>query len=237
MGIIILKPDGTIETTSFPDGSVRDQTKGLAALIGCKNIERVHLANAVDNFGFPKTVNMIVDEEGALKKDRVLNRMASILYDGNIYGTVLFCGEEYTEDGPAFSKMDDADEDHVEYVLNTIKSTDGKEEKELEEFVRGAIKSTKGNITITLNGYMSKIDGRVSHPTAFAFAAYVLLSACEKEFEIPFNHSIEALKAFNEILDSETQCETREMTISVAELLRGMNNGQQSSGTEEQKEG
>lgn len=237
MGIIILKTDGTITHTDFPTGTIREQTKGLAALIGCKYIERVHPANAVDNFGFPKTVNMIVDEEGALKQDKVLNRMASILYDGDIYGTVLFCGEEYTEDGPAFSKMDDADEKLVGHILKLLKDTTEKDSDELEENVRGVIKSLKGKLTVTLNGHMSTIDGRVNNPTAFVFAAYVLLSACEKEFGMPFKQSLGAVESMNHLLDCETRSETREMTISVADLLRGKSNGQQSSGTEEQKEG
>ena len=237
MGIIILKTDGTITHTDFPTGTIREQTKGLAALIGCKYIERVHLANAVDNFGFPKTVNMIVDEEGALKQDKVLNRMGSILYDGDIYGTVLFCGEENTEDGPAFSKMDDADEKIVGHILKLLKDTTEKDEDELDEDLRGVIRSLKGKLTVTLNGHMSTIDGHVNNPTAFAFAAYVLLSAFEKEFGMPFKQSLGAVESMNHLLDCETRSETREMTISVADLLRGKNNGQQSSGTEEQKEG
>lgn len=237
MGIIILKTDGTITDADFPIGTIREQTKGLAALIGCEHIERVRPTRAFEKFGFPKTVNMIVDEEGALKEDRVLNKLASALHDGDIFGTVLFCGEKDTADGPVFCKMDDDDYDLVSYLIDLLKETDKKGVKEIHDFVMGKIGSLKGELLVKLNGYSSHVDGSVNSHFAFAFAAYVLLAACEKEFGVPFDMSIDCVKAINEILDCETQREPREMTISVAELLKGGNDGQQSSGTEEQKEG
>ena len=62
-------------------------------------------------------VALIVDEEGALRSDRVLNRLALGLYPGRIFGAALVLSEVDTPEGRDVASLSF---DHWEQVVDVI---------------------------------------------------------------------------------------------------------------------
>lgn len=69
--------------------------ESLATLIDCDYIEHVRITKLETS----PAICFIVDEEGALKKDRELNPLASSLYGADIYGDVLIAFDGINEYG------------------------------------------------------------------------------------------------------------------------------------------
>lgn len=69
--------------------------ESLAALIDCDYIEHVRITKLETS----PSICFIVDEEGALKKGRELNPLATSLYGADIYGDVLIAFDGINEYG------------------------------------------------------------------------------------------------------------------------------------------
>lgn len=119
MNIIKVTPDLQVSIHTFPKGNTREEMKALAELIGCHTVEHVMPELLYSELGMhcnpyepdSLTASMLVDEDG-LAKELPLNPIGSYLYGTQLHGspilgTILFIGEELTEDGPSFCGLSD----------------------------------------------------------------------------------------------------------------------------------
>lgn len=105
--IIKVDPDLVVTVHDFPHGG--NVMGAMRELIGngCRNIEHVMPKRLYSELGHSNTVDregrcvsMLIDEEGALKENKLVNLLASHLYETDkhgcpIYGNVLFVADVY----------------------------------------------------------------------------------------------------------------------------------------------
>lgn len=114
--LIRISTDLEMTVHEFPEGTYSEQNKVLRELIGnhCDLYESVRPRRLYTEFKMPDgsgkqrdCVSMLVDEEGLLKENIILNAAASYLYETDqhgcpIAGNVLFVGECWREGGIDF---------------------------------------------------------------------------------------------------------------------------------------
>ena len=115
MRAVLLNPDGTVEEAlieAHAESSnmrVRQALEGMRRLIGGGYIEIVRargLGHLCAEFGRMPRAVMVVDDEGSLRPTPLLNRRASNLYGGAIFGPVLIVAEALTPDDDGVEEPD-----------------------------------------------------------------------------------------------------------------------------------
>ena len=117
MKILRIKTDNTVEALQYPEEkNIRAEDKKLREFIGeeCGILERVRPVRLYEELGAGtkptkrkgEAVNMLVDEEGMIKK-LPINMVASWLYGADMHGhpivgDVLIAGEYWYGDGISF---------------------------------------------------------------------------------------------------------------------------------------
>lgn len=114
MKILKLTVNNEITVHEYPEGDMWEQMETLNKLVGngCRIVEEVRPKRLYEKLKFPieatenegDSVSMLVDEEGLLKDDILVNPIASYLYEADkhgsiIAGDVLFIGEKSDSDG------------------------------------------------------------------------------------------------------------------------------------------
>lgn len=95
---VLIRPSGVCSTIWLPN-DIRPQLQALYAIIGCDNIEIVPLdprhclhinpkGEVIENTD--RQHCLVVDECGAIN-DSQYNHLASIIYDGFIFGNAVYC--------------------------------------------------------------------------------------------------------------------------------------------------
>lgn len=113
MKIIRVSTENEVTVHDYPEGSFSQQNAVLTELIGneCEMFEGVRAKRLYERLGFPflpamnegESVSMLVDEEGLLKEEPVINPIGSYLYETDkhgypIVGNILFVGEQKVGD-------------------------------------------------------------------------------------------------------------------------------------------
>lgn len=116
--IIKVDTDFVVTVHDFPHGG--DVMGAMKELIGngCRSIEHVMPKRLYSELGHSNTVDregrcvsMLIDEEGALKENKLVNPLASHLYETDkhgcpIYGNVLFVADVYEGYGISFAGIE-----------------------------------------------------------------------------------------------------------------------------------
>lgn len=90
---VIIGVDGAIEQAEISGGLLQ----WLYAQIGCRIVEAVPVRS--DDVLGRDDIVMMVDEEALLRPEARLNRTASVLHGGHIYGNAVLLRVGETEDG------------------------------------------------------------------------------------------------------------------------------------------
>lgn len=108
MMTVKLHTNGLIEQHEIDEKAYEYKFEAFAAAIGCEWIDIVHAAN------LPEGYCLVVDDEGLLKGQPVVNLIASYLYGTQehgqpLCGDVLIAKDEYTPDGLETVGLEEAD--------------------------------------------------------------------------------------------------------------------------------
>lgn len=138
MKIIKVSTDNIVSIHDYPAGSFREKNTVLAELIGngCEMIESVKPKRLYEKLKFQyrptenegESVAMIVDEEGLLKDEIVVNPIGSYLYEIDkhgcpIVGNILFVGEQISSDGILLCGLSDTNFTKLKYWLDKMVSS------------------------------------------------------------------------------------------------------------------
>lgn len=140
MKIIRVTTDNIVTVHDYPDGNFSQQNTALSELIGngCEMVEGVKPRRLYERLRFlcqptmkeGESVSMLVDEEGLLKDEPIINPIGSYLYEVDkhgcpIVGNILFIGEYLTADGISFSGLSESNfnslKGHLEQMANALK--------------------------------------------------------------------------------------------------------------------
>lgn len=140
MKIIRVSTENLVTVHDYPGGTTLEQTQSLAELIGngCRLVEHVMPRRLYDKLKYSscptcekgECISMLVDEEGLLKEEPIINPIGSYLYEVDkhgcpIVGNILFIGEYLTADGISFSGLSESNfnslKGHLEQMANALK--------------------------------------------------------------------------------------------------------------------
>jgi hypothetical protein len=110
--VVLLRWDGEVREEHLAvDGAntnerVRQGLEGIKRLIGGGYIEIVH-PHGLAHLGIEMPrATMVIDDEGALRPTPLLNRRASVLYRGSIFGDAVVMAEAMVPDDDGFEEPD-----------------------------------------------------------------------------------------------------------------------------------
>ncbi|MDO4301817.1 MAG: hypothetical protein Q4D26_10550 [Clostridia bacterium] len=137
MKIIRVTTDNKVTAHDYPEGDFSRQNTALSELIGngCELVERVHPKRLYEKLKFScqptmnegESVSMLVDEEGLLKDDVIVNPIGSFLYETDkhgyiIAGNILFVGEQIAGDGISYCGLSDINFNRLKTCLEQMAS-------------------------------------------------------------------------------------------------------------------
>lgn len=137
MKIIKVSTDNVVSVHDYPEGSFREQNAVLVELIGngCEMLECVRPKRLYEKLRFQcqptinegESVTMLVDEEGLLKDEIVVNPIGRYLYEIDkhgypIAGNILFVGEQMSGDDILYCGLSDTNFLRLKYCLDKMVS-------------------------------------------------------------------------------------------------------------------
>lgn len=135
MKIIRVTTDNIVTVHDYPDGNFSQQNTALSELIGngCELVEGVRPTRLYSKLKFScqptmnegESVSMLVDEDGLLKDDVIINPIGSYLYGTDkhgqiIAGDVLFVGEQIAGDGISYCGLSDMNFNRLKTCLEQM---------------------------------------------------------------------------------------------------------------------
>ena len=135
MKIIRVTTDNIVTVHDYPNGDFSQQNTALSELIGngCELVEGVRPTRLYSKLKFScqptmnegESVSMLVDEEGLLKDDVIVNPIGSYLYGTDkhgqiIAGDILFVGEQIAGDGISYCGLSDVNFNRLKNFLEQM---------------------------------------------------------------------------------------------------------------------
>lgn len=135
MKIIRVTTDNIVTVHDYPNGNFSQQNTALSELIGngCELVEGVRPTRLYSKLKFScqptmnegESVSMLVDEEGLLKDDVIVNPIGSYLYETDkhgqiIAGDILFVGEQIAGDGISYCGLSDVNFNRLKTCLEQM---------------------------------------------------------------------------------------------------------------------
>lgn len=137
MKIIRVSTDNEVTVHDYPEGSFSQQNAVLNELIGngCEIFESVSPKRLYEKLRFQceptmnegESVSMLVDEEGLLKDEPIINPIGSYLYETDkhgcpIVGNILFVGEQISGDDILYCGLSDTNFTRLKDCLDKMVS-------------------------------------------------------------------------------------------------------------------